>query len=164
MNAPTEFADIDSLLDATLDDLADAPEFKPFNAGVHRCTIKWDPTKKINDIPTVELQLTLIETVEQKDPEEKPSVAGDTTNVSFMLFKKDKDTNKMVMNELAQGQMKVILASLKTDLNLDATMTNRQVMEATNNVECLVVTNIRTDKRDKDNIKYYTGIVSLNAV
>lgn len=155
---------LDSLLDGTLDDLADAPSFKPFAAGVHRVVIKWDATKKINDIPAIELSLKHMETVELKDPTgDKAPEAGDETSTSFMLFKKDKDTGKLVINEMGQGQWKELLAMLKKDLGIEAA-TNREVMEATQNMECTAVTTIRADKRDKDNIKYYTGVTSLNTI
>ena len=51
MNANTQVS-IDSILDSTLDDLADMPEFKPFPAGAHKCTFDFE-AKTINGKPAV---------------------------------------------------------------------------------------------------------------
>ena len=42
MTEQTLNLDIDNLLDGTLDDLADAPEFKPFPLGAHKIVMKWE--------------------------------------------------------------------------------------------------------------------------
>lgn len=156
---------IDDLLDGTLDDLKDAPAFKPFPKGVHKVKINW-LVKTIGDMPAVELKVTLLEVVElavELAEGEEPPKAGDETSCAFILKKKDKDTGAIVANELAQGQMKELIKSLGTDLNMEGS-TNRQIMEATENMECMAVTNIRVDKRDKDNLKYYTSVEKLNVI
>ena len=153
--------DMDNLLDMTLDDLADMPEFKPFPAGAHRCTIKW-ALKKIGELEGCpELTLTLIETVEQNDSEATPAKAGDTTSVAFMLKKKDKDTGKWVPNDLGQGQFKEILKSLA---EAAGSAVPREIMDKSNGMEVLAVTAIRTDKRDKDNLKYYTDVKNVQVM
>lgn len=149
MNANTS---IDSLLDATLDDLADMPEFKPFPAGAHRCTIEFE-VKDVGGIPSVGLKLTAIETMELANPEDTPVKAGDSTEVLFMLKKKDGTTN-----ELGQGQFKEILKPLAAHFN---TATNRATMEAAKGAECLVVTVIREDKKNQ---KFYTGVTNLQVL
>lgn len=146
---------IDSLLDGTLDDLADVPEFKPFPVGAHRATIKWE-VKAVNEKPVVELTITAIESVELADPEGVPVKAGDQTSVMFMFTKKDGTPN-----ELAQGQWKELLAPLASHF---ATTSNRATMEASNGAECLVVTGIRQDKRDTADVKNYTKITSLTVL
>lgn len=152
--------DLDALLDGTLDDLADAPTFKPFPAGAHMVAISWVTDQPINDIPTVKLKLKHISTEEQVNTEDVAAVAGDETEVAFMLNKADGTAN-----ELAQGQMKEILASIKTGLDIPSA-TNREVMAASNGLEVLVVTTVRksVNKTDKTDIKYYTGVKSLSVV
>jgi hypothetical protein len=145
--------DIDSLLDSTLDDLCDVPEFKPFAAGAHVCTIKWDYSKKINDKPVIEISITHVSTEELADPTATPPTPGDNTNVVFMLYKKDG-----TKNEIGEGQWKEILKPLAAHFG---TTTNRQTMDASQGAQCLVVTGIRTDKKDKDNLKHYTSVNSL---
>lgn len=164
----TQIVGMDDLLDGTLDDLADAPSFKPFAIGVHRATIKWE-TKTINELPAVELSLKHLETVELKNPEDTPPTVGDETSVAFMLKKKDKDNGgAIIANELAQGQWKDLLKLLKKDLNLGDEVSNRAVMEATNGMECMVVTDIRIDKResktDESTWKHYTVVKSINTL
>lgn len=151
-------ASLDDLLDGTLDDLADVPVFEPFRRGAHKVKIEWKITE-VNKIPSIQLNMTLVEHMELVNPEDKPQEPGAGTNVLFML-KKEED-GKLVRNDLAEGQWKEILASLRTGLNLDAATTNRAVMEATNGLEVMAVTDIRENKKDKDNIKYYTAVKSI---
>ncbi len=146
---------LDSLLDATLDDLADVPEFKPFPIGVHRCTIKWD-MKVVNDSVNPQLTITAIETVDLKDPTNTPCAPGDSTSQMFSLKKKDG-----TRNELGEGQWKNLLRPLKDHF---MTSSIRETMDASNGCEVLAVTSIRTDKRDKDNPKHYTEIVNIQVM
>lgn len=149
---------MDDLLDGTLDDLADMPEFKPFAPGAHKVTLNFDATKKINDMPAIEVKLTVVETVELVNPEDTPPKAGDTTNVIFILKKKD-DKGNVVRNELAEGQFKNLLASLAPAFP-EAT-TNRAIMEAAEGFEVLASTSIRENKKDKNNIKQYTSLDAI---
>lgn len=137
--------DIDSLLDGTLDDLADLPAFKVFPEGAYTCAISIVP-KKIGDISGVELKAKL-ETVEElADPAATDVPApGDETSVFYNLA-----------NEFAQGAFKEILKSLRSDMNLDASLSNREVMEQANGVSALVVFKVRADKNDPT--KLYQGI------
>lgn len=157
MNDATAMMDIDSLLDGTLDDLADMPEFKPFPIGAHRVTIQMEQ-KLINEIPSIEVKINALETVELTDPEATPCMPGDSTNVMFMLFKKD--NNKLVPNELGQGQFKNFMASLKP--SFPDLKSNRELMEAAQNLECLMSTGQRKDKNFKENGKIYTSIEAVN--
>lgn len=149
---------MDDLLDGTLDDLADMPEFKPFAPGAHKVTLNFDATKKINDMPAIEVKLTVVETVELVNPEDTPPKAGDTTTVIFILKKKD-DKGNVVRNELAEGQFKNLLASLAPAFP-DAT-TNRAIMEAAEGFEVLASTSIRENKKDKNNIKQFTSLDAI---
>lgn len=147
--------DLDSILDSTLDDLADMPEFKPFPAGAHRATITLE-VKAVNDIPSLDIKLEGIETVELSNPEDTPIKQGDSTNQLVMLKKKDG-----TRNEYSEGKMKELLKPLAAHFG---TTTNRETIEAANGCEVLVVTKLRKDDRNKDDIKYYTDIVSWQVV
>lgn len=155
-------ASLDDLLDGTLDDLADAPAFKPFPAGAHMLKINWITDQPINDIPTVKLKLTYVEVAELANQEDALPAVGDTTEVAYMLKKKDAD-GKLVANELAQGQLKEVISSLKAGLGLEIA-TNREVMAASESMEVLVSTTVRVDKRDKNDLKYYTAVKSVAVV
>lgn len=155
MNTPNKQVDLDSLLDSTLDDLADMPEFKPFPAGAHRVTIEME-VKAVNDIPSLDIKMTAVETVELANPEDLPVKTGDTTNMLIMLKKKDG-----TRNEFSEGKMKELMKPLAAHFG---TTTNRETLEASNGCEVLVVTKLRKDDRNKDDVKYYTDIVSWQVV
>lgn len=144
--------DLDSLLDGTLDDLADMPEFKALPAGSHRATIKWE-MKEVNEQTCPDLAIVVIETVELADATATPAATGDKTNVLFMFKKKDG-----AANEIGQGQFKAIMKSLAETYG---SKSPRLLMEESNGAEVLITTKIRTDKRDKNDLKYYTDIVAL---
>lgn len=159
MNNLDAMNDMDSLLDGTLDDLADAPTFKPFAAGAHMLKIAFKTDEPINNIPTVKVKLTHVSTEELTNPDDVAPVAGDQTEVAFML--KDKDGKA---NALAQGQLKELLASLKTGLGLE-TATNREVMAASEGLEVLAVTTVRKSKPSAEGeIKYYTSLKSVSVI
>ena len=140
--------DIDSLLDGTLDDLADLPEFKPFPAGATRAIISWDTSKKINGVPAIQCNLKGIETVELANESDTPIQAGDETSVLFQMD-----------SEFGQGKFKNLIAALKPVFGGN---TNRETIEASQNGEVVVVTTIRKDKKDPD--RKYTEIVNVVAL
>lgn len=148
-------ADLDSLLDATLDDLADVPEFKPFPAGAHRCTINW-AFKEISKQMCPEIKLTAIETIELSNPEDTPVKAGDTAAQAFLL--KNKEGKK---NEISEGQLKNLLKPLQEHLG---TASNRETIEKSNGLEVVAVTKLRTDNSDKDNVKHYLQVVNISVI
>jgi hypothetical protein len=125
---------LDTLLDGTLDDLADLPEFKPFPPGAHRCTVIFI-RKEINKHPSVEVGLKAIETVELANPtEDTPLTAGAEASVAYMLD-----------NEIGQGQFKELMkAFAKEGENKKLS----ELMEDNRNAEVLVVTALR-DNKDK---------------
>ena len=147
---------IDSLLDGTLDDLADVPEFKPFPIGTHAVTIKWE-IKTVNDKAAVELTLTALETLQLADTSAEPVKAGDSTSVLFQLVKKDGTPN-----EVAQGQWKGLLAPLAVHFG---TASNRETMEASNGATVAVTTGVRTStNKDTKEVRYYTSVNSLTII
>lgn len=148
MNAQNQTAfDLDSLLEGTLDDIADMPEFKPFPAGAHVCSIKIEQ-KKIGDAPAFEVGLTVVETQELANPEkdEAPKM-GDSTNVLYMMN-----------NELGQGSFKKLLVAAAEHFGPKK---NGELIADLQGAEALVVTKVRMKK---DKTKSYTDIVSLQIV
>lgn len=145
MNANANF-DMDSLLDGTLDDLADAPEFKPFPAGTHRVSITITQ-KKIGTHPAFEVGMTAIETLELADPSQEPLTAGATSSVAYMM-----DV------EIGQGNFKKLLKSLAGHFGA---MSNRDLITNAQNAEVLVVTKQRMNK---EKTQTYTDIVEMQVV
>ena len=154
-NTTNNFLDIDSLLDATLDDLADVPEFKPFPTGSHQCTITLE-SKSIGDKPAVEWKLTAIETIELADPTGTPVMAGDTCSGAFIFVGKDGKPN-----ELAQGQFKELMRPLQAHFGTD---TNRQTMEAASGATVVVTMSQREGKKGSSSEGKFFPVIEALAV
>ena len=136
---------ISNLLDATLDDLADMPEFKPFPNGAHKATIEFIE-KVVNKKDSVEVKFTAIETIELADPvNDKPLEKGATASVLCQLH-----------NEMGQGSLKEILKPLGVHYNLTKL---REIMATSKGTEVAIATKQHADKDDPN--KKYMGIVSL---
>jgi hypothetical protein len=135
---------LDSLLDATLDDLADLPEFAPYPAGAHKVTIELE-SKEVNKHPSIELKLKAIETLELADPtNSQPLAAGAESGVLFMLD-----------NEFAQGNMKKVLRPLQEHLGVSSL---RDIITQSKGMEVTVVTNVRWNK---DKTQAYTNVTKI---
>jgi len=145
-NTNIENFNIDSLLEGTLDDLADAPEFRPYPAGTHKVTITI-LQKKIGTHPAFEVNMKAVETIELSNSEETPLTAGATTSVAYMMDM-----------ELGQGNFKKILSSLSAHYGAKS---NRDLIAEAQNAEVLVVTKVR---QNKDKTQSYTDIVELQVV
>ena len=127
---------IASLLDASIDDLADLPEFAVYPAGVHTVNIDWEQ-KEVNKHPSVELKMTLVETVELANPgDDKPLTAGAEASVLFMLD-----------NEFGQGNLKDVMKVLA---GICGTSKISETMEAAKGLEVTVVVKTKPDKKDPD--------------
>jgi len=144
--ATNENFDINSLLDGTLDDLADMPEFKPFPAGTHRVIFNLE-YKIVNKHPSYEAKMKAEETIELADAAETPLVKGAETSVLYMLD-----------NEIGQGMFKKILASMAAKFGA---MSNRDLIAEAKNLEVLVVTKTRANK---EKTQTYTDIVELQVL
>lgn len=142
--------DIDSILDSTLDDLADLPEFKNFPAGSHAATASMEK-KVINDHPCVEITFTMKETLELSDPataEEDLCKAGDSANVLFMLD-----------NEYGQGNFKKVASVFGQAMG---TTKLSEIVEQVKDIDVVVTTSIKSDKKDKEKLRM--NIVELAVV
>jgi len=147
MNDTTNF-NIDSLLDGTLDDLADKPEFKPFPVGTHRVIFGKFEQKKMGTHPGIDVKVTAKETLELANPNaDAPLSDGDTTNFGFILD-----------NEYGQGDFKMVM---KAAAEKFGTKSNRELMEEMNGAEALIVTNQR---QNKEKTQTFTGLVAVQLV
>jgi hypothetical protein len=136
--------DLDSILDSSIDDLADLPEFAVFPNGAHKVIIQWE-SKEVNKHPCMELKMKAVETVELSNPaEDKPLVTGAESSVLFMLD-----------NEFGQGKFKTIIKALA-----EATGSNKisEAVEASNGMEVTVICKVR---QNKDKTQSYTDVTKI---
>jgi len=147
MTEQTAAFDIDSLLDGTLDDLADLPEFRPFPVGTYRvaASITQDPKQAKN---LFFLNLKVLETLELSDPTETPVEVGAETRIRYD-----------VLNQYGQGNFKKILSAFGTKLGLGKV--SAILEEARNPHESLVVTK---QTFSKDKTKVFVDVVELQVV
>ena len=140
-------ANMDDLLDATLDDLEDLPEFKPYPAGAHQVLATFSQ-KEINKSAAIELSFKLVSTLELADPQDEQPAEGATASTMFLLD-----------NEFGRGNLKKCATPFGEALGLS---TIREIIEEVKDVECVILTSIRTDKNDKD--KHYLNVKEIQVV
>lgn len=145
MNTNTDM-NLDDLLDISLDDIADLPEFKVFPAGAHRCTMALEK-KEINKHPAWELKLVAIETVELADPAEVPLEQGTESSVAFMMD-----------NEFGAGNLKRVITPIAQHFGVSKL---GELAEASKGAEVLAVTKTR---QNKEKSQTYLEIVSLQVL
>lgn len=138
---------MDALLDGTLDDLADLPAFEPYRAGTHVVQINIEGPVAVNKHPSFKLKMKLIETKELADPNETAQAPGTEAEVLYPMD-----------NEYGQGGFKKILAGLNETFQKK---TNREIIEAAQGAECIVITTIRSNK---DKTAFYTAIKDIGVV
>jgi len=136
--------DMNSLLDSSIDDLADMPEFAVYTPGAHKVRISFEE-KEINATPAVEMKMALIETLELANAGDVAQEPGTESGVLFMLN-----------NEYGQGSLKDVLRPLAAATGVSNT---RALLEAAKGMEVTVVTKIRFSK---DKTKKFTDVVSLS--
>lgn len=130
---------LDDILDSSIDDLADLPEFGVFPSGVHTVSIKWE-SKEVNKHPCMELKMKLVNTEELSNPEADTAPAPGTE--SSCLF--------MLDNEFGQGAFKGLM---KTLASACGTSKISDTVEASNGMEVQVVIATKPDKKDPDTLR-----------
>ena len=145
--------DIDALLDGTLDDLADIPEFVVPNPGSWIAEIISFETKEINKMKSPELKLKFTELIEAADESLEPQALPLEAGTLYSFFYEDGKPN-----EFAQGSFKEIIAALKPVVGGDK---NSEVMANSKGAMVAVTTGVRLDK--KDSTKRYLQIKQLTA-
>ena len=130
---------LDQLLDTSISDLADLPEFKQPPAGAHRCYFNL-AAKEIGGEPALVMNFKVIETLELEDPEkDKPLEAGDEFDISSVMT-----------NEFGQGLVKSVAAKACEAQGVDPeTVTLGQSFEPFIGGEVIAFTGLRLDKKDK---------------
>lgn len=140
--------DIDAMLDGTLDDLADLPEFKPFPVGTHAVVLtivdKTAPKDRVNNHPGFEVKMKAVETLELANPDDTPLVAGAETSVLYLLD-----------NPIGQGSFKKLLASAAEHFGAKS---NRELIADLQGATVAVVTRQR---QNKEKTQTYTDIVEM---
>ena len=140
--------DIDAMLDGTLDDLADLPEFKPFPVGTHAVVLtivdKTAPKDRVNNHPGFEVKMKAVETLELANSDDTPLVAGAETSVLYLLD-----------NPIGQGSFKKLLASAAEHFGAKS---NRELIADLQGATVVVVTRTR---QNKEKTQTYTDIVEM---
>jgi hypothetical protein len=141
----TDF-DINALLDGTLDDLADMPEFRPYPIGTYRLQFKIEADKK--DKTIFYSKLKVLETVELADANDIPVEVGAEAQVRYDL-----------KNEYGQGAFKKVLAALQEHYNAP---NNRALLEEVKDyIEVVAVTK---HNKNKKNDQVYTDLEAIKVV
>jgi hypothetical protein len=131
--------DMNSILDSTLDDLADFPAFAVYPNGVHRVTFDFEE-KVINKKPALELKFKLLETLELSDPADAAPEVGTESNCLLIFVNNDGQRN-----EFSEGTLKMVLTALKQNFPGN---NNREVLNAAKGAEVAIVTKLK-DNKDK---------------
>lgn len=139
-----------SLLDNSVEELADLKKFTPIPAGSFVLGIDWE-IKDINSIPAVILKMAVKETLELANQNEEAPEPGKTSNITFFL--KDKEGGA---NEMGQGQLKEILKVLQPVFGGE---TIREMIENSKGGEITATLTVRKDKNDPE--KAYNGIKAV---
>ena len=136
---------MDSLLDMTLDDLADMPEFSVPPAGAYMATILGIEKKEINEHPSWEVKFRIDEVVELSDPTATPPAPKAETSTAFMMD-----------NEMGQGSFKEFMKPLAAHLG---TTSISAVVEGAKGLQIVLVTTVR---QNKDKTASYLGIKAVS--
>jgi len=140
--------DINAMLDGTLDDLADLPEFKPYPVGTHAVVLtivdKTAPKDRVNNHPGFEFKMKAVETLELANSDDTPLVAGAETSVLYLLD-----------NPIGQGSFKKLLASAAEHFGAKS---NRELIADLQGATVAVVTRQR---QNKEKTQTYTDIVEM---
>ena len=131
--------DLDSILDSSIDDLVDLPEFGIYPSGVHRVIINWE-SKEVNKHPSMEMKMKLVETVELANPaEDQPVTAGQESSSLFMLD-----------NEFGQGAFKQIMKTLAAACGTNKISETVEIVGLAEATRSVVVTGIEMFRKQLD--------------
>ena len=148
-------SDMADILDGTLDDLADIPEFKPYPNDAHKVTITMERRQEGEGKDTkdsVFVKMTAIETVELVTPKASPEdekgdlplEAGAVATVMYNL-----------KNEFGQGQFKELM---KAYAGIHGNKPLKDLMVDAQNSTAVVVTKQR---QNKDKTQTFTQIENI---
>lgn len=132
-------SDMADILDGTLDDLADLPEFRPYPNGAHKVTITME-RKQEDGKDRMHIKMVAQETIELVNPKKNPEdEKGD--------LPLEKGAVAVVMldlkNEFGQGRLKDIM---KAYAAVHGNKSLRELVEIAQNSDAIVVTSQRPNK------------------
>jgi hypothetical protein len=139
---------MDALLDGTLDDLADIPEFRVYPVGAHKMIMNWNLAYTIPNVFNVKGQessgLKRFIALEGKAVEtvELPAGSTDTPLEAGTAFRQTFD----LTNEYAQGAFKNIMKSLAQHYGPKS---NRELIAESEGAEVVISVKHRKDKTKK---------------
>lgn len=146
MTDATKDFDLDALLDGTLDDLADLPEFRPFPIGSYRLQVKLERDAEKKTVYFAKLKV--LEVIELANSTETPPETGAESNVRMD-----------VSNEYGQGDLKKVLSAMAANFGAK---TNRELLEiGKEGFEALAITK---QNKNKTSGAVYTQIVEIQVV
>ena len=145
---------LDSILDGTLDDIADLPSFAAWPAGAYRALlVDGFKQKSINDKTAFELKLKnkeVLEITNAAEAEEAPKVDDETS----LTFGMDSDIGKGFFKEAIMPFVKHLGLDPKTPGAI------RAAVESSKGLEVLVVLK-RTSKTVDGETKHYPKLVKI---
>jgi len=127
--------DLDNLLDETLDDIEDLPEYKSFPKGSYKLSVTMS-AKEVNDKPAVEMEMKCLEVLELADADAAAPAEGDTSSILFFLD-----------NPFGKGKLKKAATPLAESLGASSV---REIVEACQGIECVAVLKQTVNKKDAD--------------
>lgn len=130
----------DVILDETLDDLADLPEFKPYPNGAHVAELVLDIVPAKPGKPQAyKAAFKYVQAAELENPTDVAPNPGDQFTIFLHTKKKDGTPN-----EIGQGQLKILAGPIGEKLGLRSV---KEICEATKSgIQVMIVT--KTRKQD----------------
>ena len=141
-------SNLDNLLDATLDDLEDLPTYNTYPPGAHKVTATLE-SKNVSGKDAIELSFKYLEPIELAGSDSVSPNAGDESSTLFFLD-----------NEYGRGNLKEALKSFLEFAGEGST--NRQIIEAVTDVECVILTSYGKNKNDPD--KPYLNVKEIQVI
>src|SRR5690554_1482952 len=155
-------SDVFDILDQTVEDLHDLPEFKPWPAGTYLVELNSEIEEveqtlengnKVNrEVP--KLSFTFKEVVELDNMDDTPPAENTKFFLSTYLVKKNGERNVF-----GEGQLKMVLSAL-VDMYPDAT-TNRQLIETCSGTILAITVRPRKRKDAEGNMREETQILAV---
>lgn len=136
--AEAQFANLDLLFAASLDDIADLASYETPPKGSYILTVTTD-VKEINKKAAIEAAFTVVETVELDNAEDKACAVGTKFFVAFMLG-----------NPVSEGKLKQFLAPFAA--HFGTTNVGELVRDTIKDVTVAAIMKHRKDKDDPEKL------------
>ena len=143
-----QFADLNDLFAAGLDDIADLPSFEVPPKGAYIGTVTTD-VKEINGKPAIEALFVVMETVELENADDKPVEPGSKFSIAFILG-----------SNIAEGKLKEFLAPFGQ--HFGKTNVGELVQNDIKEIAIAFTMKHRTDKDDKE--RKYADVRNITVV